>query len=285
MLESLCVKEKPADQNCTNTGSLTKEDLNNNCLTSHSRSQDSLDEALFKTRKAEKRRQENIQKEKIQIQKEKMDNYVVAKQKINDYSEKSGKADTWLGNKHSKDTQKSRSAFRENIKRDFDGGRFGSDKNSNKYSALNSLKRFAFVPRDKHTETLVDVKDERSPGILQSLKSQHRKRKKTDKERHEEKEESKNKKHLKRNRAKINPKKNRGSDKPTMSFESCLNYDEKVSKRKERCGVKKPSKKIKNEDKEEVTKSFESPGISPNGDSPKRVHVVVRSHLMVCFRP
>ncbi|GLD66552.1 transcription elongation factor B polypeptide 3-like isoform X1 [Lates japonicus] len=51
--ETMCVKDKLDEQNCPNAGSLTTEDLNNNRLTSRSKSQDSSDEAVFKTRSRE----------------------------------------------------------------------------------------------------------------------------------------------------------------------------------------------------------------------------------------
>ncbi|XP_070772690.1 elongin A, like [Enoplosus armatus] len=304
--ETLSVKDKLDDQNCPNNGSLTMEDLNNNRLTSHDKCQNSSDEALFKTgnRKADSEKQheeqtrhndqnenEKNQQEsqnvsqndvlgkKNEIQEDKMDNSVVSKKKKDDQSNrKSGDGDSLLEN--SEDThQESRSDSREDFKR------FESEKKSNKKSKTSKesskegKESFSFECDDRYSKMfkLANVKDDRPPEILRSSEAQNKKREKTGKEKcstlkyKQESENTGQSKH-KHKKAKI---KHKGSDsdppEPSMSFESYLNYDVNVFKRKERSGVKKPSKKIKTVVKEEATKHPGMKGFkSINVTSPKQ---------------
>ncbi|XP_044070280.1 elongin A, like [Siniperca chuatsi] len=318
--ESLPVKDKLDDQNCPNNGSLTMEDLNNNCLMSHGKSQNSSDEALFKTwnRKAdsekqceeqtrhkdqneneEKSQQENqnisqnnVLKKKIEIQEDKMNNSVVSKKNKDDQSNrKSGDGDTLPGNKNKDTHQESRSDSREKIKSNSDSGRFGWERESNKKSKTSKelskegKESFSFESGDKHSKTfnLANVKDDRPSEIFRSSEAQNKKRNKTGKEKHatlRHKRESENKAHSnhKHKKAKIKHKDEESDGdpaEPSMSFESYLNYDENVFKRKERSGGKKPPKKIKTVVKEEATKgpgmkAFKSPVMSINITSPKQ---------------
>ncbi|XP_034408517.1 elongin A, like [Cyclopterus lumpus] len=287
--ESFSVKDKLDDQNCPNKGSLTMEDSNNNCLKSHVKSQNSSDEALFKTgsRKAdsekqykepkrhkdlnenqEKAHQENqhisqkdILKKNIDIHEDQMDNSVVAKKrKRNEGDRKSRDTNTLLGNKNSDDTHRQASS---------DSGRFGSEKKSNKKQKESSREvKESFLSESSHTHSktfkLANVKDDRSSEILRTSEAQNKKRKKTSKEKHGPikcKQESEKKGNSKNKKAKIkhkNPQKD--SEETAVSFESYLNYDVNVFKRKERSGVKKPAKTLKNVVKDEATKG---PGMKP----------------------
>ncbi|XP_035518867.1 elongin A, like isoform X2 [Morone saxatilis] len=300
--ESLSVKYKLDDQNCPNNESLTIEELNNNCLTSHYKN--SSDKVLFKTGNVkdntEKECEEQIRHEdqnenqekkqsisqndvlpkEIEIQEDQMDNTVVSKGKKSDQSNrKSGDGDI---------PQKSRSDSREKIKSSSDSVRFGSEKESNKKSKASKespkegRESFSFESSDKLSKTLklANVKDDRPSGISESSEAQNRKRKKTDKEKHttlKHKQESENTKH-KNKKAKMKHK-DKGSDsrpeEPSMSFESCLNYDANVFKRKEKSAVKKPPKKIKTAVKEKETKDsglklLRSPVTSIKVTSPKQ---------------
>ncbi|XP_010754612.3 elongin A, like [Larimichthys crocea] len=273
--ESLTFKEKLDDQNCQNHGSLTVEDLNNNCLTSH-------DDALSKTgnRKAvlqkqceeqnenqEKSQQENqnisqydVLKKKIEIQQDKKDNSVSHEKKTDQSNRKSGDGDALLGSENPEDNSSS--------------GKLGSEKESNKKSkpskelSKEGNESFSLESSDKYSKTL----DDRSSGTLNSSEAQNRKRKKTGKEKHAALKESENEEHPK-HKAKIKPKdreSNRHLEEPSMSFESCLNYDVNVFKRKERSGVKNPPKKIKTAVKDPGMKHFKSPTMSINVTSPKQ---------------
>ncbi|XP_039994318.1 elongin A, like isoform X2 [Xiphias gladius] len=308
--ETMSVKDKLDDQNCPNTVSLTAEDSNNNC--SHSKSQDSSDEALFKSgnRKAdsekqrceeqkgkkneikEKSHQENqniFQRDLLEnkYEEDKIDDSFVSKKKKNDHSDrKSGDSDTLLGNKNSEDTHpRFRSDSREKLKCNFDGGRFGLEKESNKKSkpskesSKEGKESFSSESSDKYSKTLkqASVRDDGSSGISRNSEAQRREREKTSRERQvglKHKQESDNKGHSKdkSKKAKMKPRdKESDSDQeePSKSFESYLNYDVSVFKRKERCGVKKPPKKIKTVVKEGATKDpgtkpFKSPVMSLN---------------------
>ncbi|XP_054455636.1 elongin A, like [Anoplopoma fimbria] len=300
--KSLSVKDKLDDQNCPNNGSLTEEDSNNNCLTSHIKSHNSSDEALSKTgsRKSDpekqceeqkrhkgqnenqdKCQQENqhvsendLLKKNIEYQEDQMDNSAVSKKmKRNECDGKSRDTDTLLGNKNSEETPLQSSS---------DSGRFGSEKKSNmkqKESSREGKESFSFESSHKRSETLklASVKDDRSAEILKSSEAQNKKRKKTSKEKHGTlkcKQESEKKGHSKNKKAKIKHKgKKSDSEEPSLSFESYLNYDVNVFKRKERSGVKKPPKRLKTVVKEEATKGpgikpFRSPVMSINVSSP-----------------
>ncbi|XP_018543741.1 elongin A, like isoform X1 [Lates calcarifer] len=304
--ETMCVKDKLDEQNCPNAGSLT-EDLNNNRLTSRRKSQDSSDEAVFKTRSREadleKHRCEELKGKKNdnqeksyqvnwnifqsdvlekKIEEDKIDDSFVSKKKKNDQSDrKSGDSDILLGNKRS----------REKLKSNCESGRFVSEKESikkskpSKESSKESKEFFSYESGDKYPKMLklANTKDAGSPGKLWNSEAQKGKRKKTSKERHEglkHKEESENEGHSKHKnkKAKITHKDQEtdgDQEKPSMSFESYLNYDVNVFKRKERCGVKKPAKEIKTavkaeEAKDSGMKPFKSAVMSINVSPPKQ---------------
>uniref|UniRef100_A0A7N8YJA3 Elongin A, like n=1 Tax=Mastacembelus armatus TaxID=205130 RepID=A0A7N8YJA3_9TELE len=141
------------------------------------------------------------------------------------------------------------------------------------------------VPKDdKYSKMLklTNDSDKSSSGILSSSEIQNRQRKKAGKERHVRhihKLESEPVEHSKHKNKKDTIKhKDRYGDsdqeEPSMSFESYLNYDMNVFKRKEQCRVKKPFKKINTVVKEKATKDpctkpVESPVISLNFTSPQ----------------
>lgn len=286
------------------------EDLNNNCLTSHGKSQDSSDETLFKTgnwkvdsekqcerQKRHKDKNENqklsqqenknisqndVMKNKIEIQEDKMENSVVSRKNNDQSNRKSGDGDTLPRN--SEDThQKSRSDSRQEFKSNSDSGKFGSEKKSNKISKESSKEGKKSVQSSKKYLKLDDVKDDRSPGISRSSETQNKKRKKTGKEKHvtpESENMGHSKQKNKEDKIKSKDKKSDPSE-PSMSFESYLNYDVNIFKRKERSGVKKPSKKIKIVVKEEEAttspgmKLFKPPVMSINVTSPKQVYLTI----------
>uniref|UniRef100_A0A3B4VP57 Elongin A, like n=1 Tax=Seriola dumerili TaxID=41447 RepID=A0A3B4VP57_SERDU len=314
--ETMSVKDKLDDQNCSNTGSLTIEDLNNNCSTSHSKSQESSDEVFFKTgsgktasqkqqceqqkgkenENGEKSHQENqnicqndiLEKE---IGEDQIDVLFAFKKKNDQSNRKSGDGDTLLGNNSEDTHQRSRSDSREKPKSNSDDGGFWPEKESNKKSkpSKESLKEdeesFSFESSDKNSKTLklANAREDRSSGKSRSSEDQKRKRNKTSKERHvglEHKQESESKGHSKHKNKKAKMKhKDKESvsdqEEPSKSFESYLNYDVNVFKRKERCGVKRAPRKIKTGVKEEaakdsVMKLFKSPVMSITISPPKQ---------------
>ncbi len=287
---------------------MATEDLNNNRITSHNKSQNSSYEAVLKTESREadsekhyekqkrcedhdenqeKDQQENqnnsqngVMKKKLKIQKDEMDNSVVSKEKRNDQRKrKSGDDDTSLRNKKSDST--------ETLKSNSDGGRFVPEKESNnKSQSLEDGKEslsFEFGDKRSNPLKLANVKDDRSS---ETAGCSDRKRKKTGKEKHQGLPGHKNPK----NKIKHNDEeKDNGPDEPCMSFESYLNYDLNVFKRKDRPAVKKPPQKIKTAVKEEATKdldvkAFKPSAVSVNVSSPKQVYLteILNVQLVEC---
>ncbi|CAI5653941.1 unnamed protein product [Oreochromis niloticus] len=234
------VKDKLDDQSSPNNGSLEMEDANSNDLTSHhSKNCDSSDDANFKLGKRKmdspkgqcegrkrktdcEKSQENqyVSRHDMLTQKDKMDK----KKKIDRSDRKPRDCDSLLGNKNLKESQqKSRSDSREKCK-DSESGRFGSDREFNTKSEVSKEPRGG-------------KEDDRMSGMLRSSDAQKRKRKHTTSV-ESEREHSKHKK------AKTNET-NSDPEEPSMSFESYLNYDVTLYKRKERSGVRKLPKKPK----------------------------------------
>ncbi|XP_034057727.1 elongin A, like [Gymnodraco acuticeps] len=273
----ICESLPGKDQKCQNNGSLTIEDSNNNCLPSYSKN--SSDEALFKTSsekadtekqckvgKRHKDQDENqgksqetqdivqneVLKKYIQTKEDQIDDYVVSKKKKSDESKrKSGDTVTLPQIKNSEDThRKSRSEKKSNEQQ--------------KESSKQAKESFSFKSIEKHSETfrkLASFKHERSPEISRSSEGQNKKTKKTGKEtqgslkhKYEQMGHSKNKKA----KIELNDEK-KGCEESSLSFESFLNYDGNASKRKQRSGVKKPSKTIKT-----VVKATQDAAIKPN---------------------
>ncbi|XP_036980730.1 elongin A, like isoform X2 [Acanthopagrus latus] len=290
--------DKSEEQNCTNNG-LTKDDLNNNCSTSFENSQNSSDEALFKTgdRKNDsekgceeqmrhKDQTENQEKghdiaQKIEIQEDVMEKLVVAKEKKNDQSYKKSE-DVVI--KNSEDAhQKSRSDSRQASKSSCDSGRFLSEKESNKKSkpskesSTGGTDSLPFESDEKDSKTFQrsDVGDDGSSGLSRSSEAQNRKRKKSSKEKHKQhKQECEKKGHPKHKKAKMKHKdKESDCEAPSMSFESYLNYDVNVFKKKERSGVKKALKK-KTAAEDLSLKPHKPPVMSLNVSSPRRESVM-----------
>lgn len=289
------------------------EDLNNNVLTYQTKGQNSLNESLFETgnRKVNSETQikdqrrlkdhdenqekcpqenqivsQNVLKKKTVIIEDKMDPLVLCTEKIKDRSNgKSGEGDVWVISKNSEDTKrKSRSDPKLKNNSDGMGPAKVSDKKSNasKESFEESKEVFSFESSDKYSGTLklADVKEDRLSGLPGSSKAKSRKRKKTGEEKKvalELKQDSENKGDLKYKHKKVKTKhqdKESEPEEPSMSFESYLNYDKNVLKRKKRCGVKKPPQKtmveVKESTRDAAMKAFKFP-VRPNVISEKQV--------------
>ncbi|CAK6951609.1 elongin A%2C like [Scomber scombrus] len=294
MSDSMSVKDKLDDQNCPNAEGLTIEDLNNNCFTSHGKSRET-NEPLFKMGKrkadAEKRCEEQKRKkDQNEFQNILESDEILSKKtkiQIQDHSKErnnydDNNCDSVLGNKNAVDTiQKSRPDSKEKLESSSDCEGFGSEKESNKRSkpSEESLKdgkeSFSYDSSDKYSKKLfklAHVEDDRSSGISSSSEAQNRKKKKKEKEKHSshKRKESEyaghSKPQNKKTRRTHKDKKN-DSEEPSMSFESCLNYDGNVSKRRERSGAKKTPKKIKKKVKEDL-------GVKPVKSSVKSLNAL-----------
>lgn len=243
------------------------EDLNNNFSKYRDDRENSLDQVLFKTgsRKANSEQdyedqirqkhqgeKHNDSKEKAELRKDKSDNSVVSKEKRYDQNNrKSGDYGSLLGSKNTEDTQqkKARPDSKDKMKSNSDRGRLKDSKES-----------FSLESREKHSKSfkVSSDKDERSPGTWRSAEAQNGKRKKANEEKDaalKTKQECEHKLHSnhKKKKSKTKPKEESGLDEPSMSFESCLNYDTNVLKRRSRSGVKKPPKVVKAADREATT--------------------------------
>ncbi|KAM8860333.1 elongin A, like isoform 2-T2 [Spinachia spinachia] len=292
--ESLSFKDQLEDQNCPNNGSLTMGDSNNNCLKSHLKSQNSSDDATIKTssmkadsgkprkelkrhrdkaqgldENREKCQQENqhvsqndILKQNIDIQENQINISVVSK-KRKERDGKSRNADILHGKKNSEDPRQQSSS---------DFGRFGSEKKLNekqkKQSSTEDKGSFSIKSSHKHLKTLklASVKEDRSSPI---------KRKKRTKEKHctlKDRQESEEKGPSKDKKAKLEHKKEQTKSNEPSSFESYLNYDVNVFKKKTSGGKKLP-KTLKTVVKERERKRPDmkpliSPGMSMHLTSP-----------------
>uniref|UniRef100_A0A3Q1GQE6 Elongin A, like n=1 Tax=Acanthochromis polyacanthus TaxID=80966 RepID=A0A3Q1GQE6_9TELE len=255
--ETVLVKQKFKDRDSPDKESWAVE---GGCFTSYSKNQDSSDEALFETgkrradsekercekrkRKTDKdvhnnkgqRENQNIFEDvilikKSKIQENKTDNSAVSKRKKNCLSEKKTEDRDSLVEGNLEDTpQKSR---------------FDSVEKRN--PSKESKGPFSFECSDESRDKMLkQAKDDRSSGISRSPKPEESK-KKMRQEKHNKKTKTKDK------------ESKRDQEEPSMSFESCLNYDVNVFKRKEQSGVKKPPKKIKMVVKHSDMKPVKSP--------------------------
>ncbi|XP_023122867.2 elongin A, like [Amphiprion ocellaris] len=273
--ETVSVKHKLEDRDSPDDESWAVE---GGCLTSYSKNQDSSDEALLETGKrradsekerCEKRKrktdkdvnnnkgqrenqnifEDDILIKKSKIQENKTDNSAVSKRKKNCLSEKKAEDRDSLVEDNLEDThQKSRcdSVEKRNVS---ESGRLGS--NTKSKPSKESKGPFSFECSDESCDKMLkQAKDDRSSGISRSPKAEESK-KKTEQE-----------KHGKKTKTKVKESK-RHREEPSMSFESYLNYDVNVFKRKEQSGVKKPPKKIKMVVKDPDMKPVKSPVTPP----------------------
>ncbi|KAM9847510.1 elongin A, like [Aulostomus maculatus] len=206
--------------------------------------------------------------------------------------------DSDSGDTNSEDApQKPRPESKEKLESTSGCGGLRSERELNKKSKpfkkppQESKEAFSFESRDKYSKRLLKVDvdpEDRSPGTLRSSEAQNRKRKKHEKEKHVKcKEESEYKEHSKPHKKKSKIKhedKESDMEEPCMSFESYLNYDKNVPKKKERFGVKKPSKKVKTAEREKPTKDLvgkpvRSPVTSANALSPKKESVMAQLNV------
>ncbi|KAK5611762.1 hypothetical protein CRENBAI_010135 [Crenichthys baileyi] len=276
-LASVSVQNKEDDQSSPDNGSLPNDD-NNNCPTSNLEDRDALDEQALRVKSKKEQLEEqkrklhvdktykkhkeeskinftkNISKSKAELQEDKTDNNVSKLRKQN--------SDTMLERKSFEGThKKSKPESREKLKGTFDRERDSNAKS--KPSKESSMKDTElFTSRDTHLKTLKGAKDDRPLGRSRSSDAQNRKRKQTDYEKHDNLKyhpDPESKKFLKHKckKAKMghqDAESNGEQDEPSMSFESYLNYDVNMHKKKEHSGVKRAPKMIKTASKELTSK-------------------------------
>lgn len=299
---SISVKNKGDDQSCSDNGRLQK-DKNNNCPASNHEDRDTLDEQALKVsskkeRSDEQKRKPNmdkndkknqeknktnflksISKSKAEIQEDETDNNVVSKVKKQN-------SDTMLGSKTFEGSyKKNKSESGEKLKGTSEIER--ESKVKSKPSKETSLKnREPFSSNDKHSKTLKGAKEDKSLEMSKNSEVQPRKRKKNDQEKNDNLKYHpypESKKYSKPKKAKM-VNKDAGSDseqdKPPMSFESYLNYDVTLHKKKEHSGVKKAPKTTKTASKKLTSKDPETKPLKSPASFLEQVYLMVI--LKVC---
>ncbi|KAM4730320.1 elongin A, like [Anableps anableps] len=300
-LGNVSVKNEEDEQSCSDNGSMQNDD--NNCPTSNHEAQDTLNEQALKVLskkeqseeqkrklnvdKNDKKRQEdnktnlrkNISKNKAEIQEDKMDNNVIFKMKKQN-------SETMLGNKTFEGSHiKSKSESGEKLKGTSERERESNTKS--KPSKESSVKnREPFSSTDKHSKTLKGLKEDRPLEMSRSSEARNRKRKKIDNEKHDnlkqhaDPESKKYLKHKKAKRGHQDAESNSDQDEPSMSFESYLNYDVNVHKKKEYLGVKRVPKMIKTTSKELTSKDPKTKPLQSSASFPEQKPQESLMHLM-----
>lgn len=257
--------EETDEQNYPSDESLTMEDVNNNHITSHIKSHCSSNEDHFKAgnRKTEKQCKER----------EKYENQVKSRGGKHNFPQNNGDSDVFHGllDGHH---QKAKSVSRERTKSE--PGKSGLVREINKKSKMSKGGNDSSSHESK-------AKFSKMSSVMSSSDSKIKKRPKSGEEDHANlkyNSESNTKDRSKRENKKAKRKHDgagRDSEKPSMSFESCLSYDVNGAK----AGPKKHCKKIKTAPKDPVT-TFKSPTVTQNITSPKQVHLKAVVQLLKC---
>lgn len=268
MPETVFIKSAEDDQSCPENASLSNEDEQNDCLTFNSKNPDTLDDDAFKLqseqndlKKGQNEEKGRKSKDSKNIEKSQHQTLVhkdvMSKTEIQvDKSEKKKKrSENTIGS-----PQKSRSDSREELNSANAKGRSAIEQKS-KSKSSNVLLMESKDPNsssEKPFKMLEEAKGDWSFAIPTSSEVQRRKRRKAEREKHDRdqhKQDSENKYRSKSKKAKMDHKdEDSQSDleerKTTLSFESFLNYDVNVFKRKDQSGLKKTPKIIKTVTKE-----------------------------------
>uniref|UniRef100_A0A8C6LYH3 Elongin A, like n=1 Tax=Nothobranchius furzeri TaxID=105023 RepID=A0A8C6LYH3_NOTFU len=181
--------------------------------------------------------------------------------------------DNLLGSKNNCQNPKFRSDSNERLRRTSEAGRFKLERESDSKSKESTPEsRKSFSSRDKPSKKIKEVKDNWSSDVSKRSDVHKRKRKKSDRGKQDaikSKPDSENKKYSKHKKAKMESPSD--PEEPSMSFESYLNYDEDIFKRKEQTGVKKAQKTYKISAKEQTTKDPVTKPVTSPDPVPKQV--------------
>eukprot|EP00066_Takifugu_rubripes_P012443 XP_011601709.1 PREDICTED: transcription elongation factor B polypeptide 3-like [Takifugu rubripes] len=237
-LESLSSKDKLDDENCPNKGSLVPEDLNNNSLKRQECSQNSSANEANLERQGRHKDHDEI----VWVDGEKTDKPVVFEKNCDQSSSRSMEDDTLLGSKNTEDSEQ-----KETGPETKDGPKSKSDRAKLKDNNRSLLPEYS----QKHSRNLkgADVNDGRFSGTSGSPETQDGKRKRLSEQKDAAgNREPKNKEHSKHKKSKSkHAEKASKSEGPSLSFESYLNYDVNVLKKKVKSGVKPPKKTAEKE--------------------------------------
>lgn len=283
MLDSVS-KDKPGPQNCPNNG-MTAGELNNNCSTSCGKSQETSSEHFFKQILTEKQREDQKRKrdqkgKRNQRQEDELEASTVSKRKKKIRNDRSGESDEELGSKTSEDThERSRP---EPKGKPNSHGVFHPEKDSSKKKSKPSKepsqdRKEISLSESKHSKKVLKLG---SPGSMRSSEPQNTQRKREKEKhsglRHKDKSEYKEHSEPQNKKAKIKHRHvESDTGEPSMSFESYLNYDEQVPRRKERSVLRKIHQKAKTVVKEAPGKdAVKSPETCAGVLSPKKVFLI-----------
>lgn len=221
-------------KNCPNKRSLVPQDLNNNSL---ERQDSTANEARL-----ERQGRHKDHGEILWVDGEKTDKPVVFEKNCDQSSSRSVEDDTLLGSKNTKDSQQ-----KETGPETKDGTKSKSDRGKLKDNNRSSLPEYS----QKHSQNLKgpDVNDDRFLGTSGSSETQDGKRKRLSEQKDAAgNREPKNKEHSKHKKSKSkHAERASKSEEPSLSFESYLNYDVNVLKKKVKSGVKPPKRTAEKE--------------------------------------
>lgn len=249
-MESLSAKDTLDDKDCPHKRSSVIEDLNCNALKHQERSNNYLANKGNKESHGEKQRKhkdhdekhstsQNTSREEVQMDGEKTEKAVCSKVKNCDRDRKAAERDDLARTKNAEDSQQkqARPDSKDSRKCSSDRGRLKNDSRS-------------LSPEwgQKQSKVLkaANIKDDGCIATLCSSKAQHEKRPKEQKDSTlKVNREPENKEHSKHKKTKIKHMENESmSEEPSLSFESYLNYDVNVLKRKGKSGGKPPKKTV-----------------------------------------
>lgn len=284
MLERESVKDKLNDKDHPINGTLPTDDLNNNPIKGHNSLEDEHFQALDRKPSSEKHSKERsrhgshndglekchtennqgsqqVLKSIIQEVKNE-DLSVISIDKNSDQrNRKLEDCDVLFRSRSSEENdQKSSSDFKGKTQHSPDRRKLGSAKEPRRKSKTSksskgSSESLSFDSSEKYSKTLklVNVTDDRSAGRPKSSEAQNKKRKKRSGGKQSVLEFAQESDCMETSKPKNKRAKTKHEDKqsdcdrekPSMSFESYLNYDENVSKRRERSAVKKSKRAMR----------------------------------------
>lgn len=285
-MESLAAKAKPDDKDCPHKRSLAIEDLNNNSLKDQECSQNYLANKGNKESHADKQGKhkdhddkhstsQNISREKVQMDEEKTDRPVCSKVKNCDRSgKKAAERDTLAARRNAEDSEQ-KQARPDSEDRKSSSDRGGLKNDSRSLSPECSQKESKILKVDS-------IKDDGCMATSWSSEAQNGKRPKEQKDSALKfNREPENKEHSKHKKAKIKHVETEStSEGPSLSFESYLNYDVSVLKRKVKSGGKPPKKTVGKEGTKESGMEAVSAKVAPCVASEKQVSLTMTQNIV-----
>lgn len=268
----MSVKDKLNDKDCPSKGTFPTDDLNNNQITSQNSLKEEQFLALDRKPRSEKHSKDrsrhgshNDRHEKCHAENNQVSQQVLRRviHEDEDLSVISIDKNSDQKNRKLKDCeendQKSRSHLKGKTQSSCNRGKLGSAeepprKSRTSKSSKGSSEFLSFDTSGKYSKTLklVSVTDDRSAVRPKSSEAQNKKRKKRSGEKQSVLEFAQESDFMESSKPKNKRAKTKhedqqsdcDSDEPSMSFESYLNYDENVSKRRVRLAVKKSKRPL-----------------------------------------